>query len=206
MQALYQLSYSPGIARVTATRTAVSIPVPWTLSNNLDTDPRRRGPQPAPATAGTSAVVAEHRLRQRPGVVLEQPPAAGAAATRPTRRSWPAARSTPQSSSGRPSSRAAPSRIAAPWLTTTASVPAAGRPRSAPSPIPPGRRRWPTTRPPAAATPRTRPDSGPGSPRRSGLPRLRRGVPAGPCRWSRSARSAGPAAPRWPWPGSGRRR
>jgi hypothetical protein len=40
MQALYQLSYSPGIAHVTGTRTGVSIPVPWTLSNNLDTDPR----------------------------------------------------------------------------------------------------------------------------------------------------------------------
>jgi hypothetical protein len=48
MQALYQLSYSPGIARVTGTRTGVSIPVPWTLSNNLDTDPRDDPNRPAP--------------------------------------------------------------------------------------------------------------------------------------------------------------
>jgi hypothetical protein len=46
MQALYQLSYSPGIAHVTGTRTGVSIPVPWTLSNNLDTDPRTPGTRP----------------------------------------------------------------------------------------------------------------------------------------------------------------
>src|ERR1700733_5015956 len=58
MQALYQLSYSPGIAHVTGTRTGVSIPVPWTLSNNLDTDPRTPGtrPQPAPATRGAERV------------------------------------------------------------------------------------------------------------------------------------------------------
>src|SRR5580704_2807106 len=77
MQALYQLSYSPGIAHVTGTRTGVSIPVPWTLSNNLDTDPRD-ATQPAPQAPHhprTSAVVAEHRLRQRSRVVLDQPPA-----------------------------------------------------------------------------------------------------------------------------------
>src|ERR1035438_8830339 len=59
MQALYQLSYSPGNARATGTRTGVSIPVSRTPPNIMDT---------------RSAVVAEHRLRQRPGVVLDQPP------------------------------------------------------------------------------------------------------------------------------------
>ena len=39
MQALYQLSYSPGIARMTGTRTAVSIPVPRTPPNIMDTSP-----------------------------------------------------------------------------------------------------------------------------------------------------------------------
>jgi hypothetical protein len=48
MQALYQLSYSPGIARVAGTRTGVSIPVPWTLSNNLDTDPGTTPTGPPP--------------------------------------------------------------------------------------------------------------------------------------------------------------
>ena len=52
MQALYQLSYSPGIAHVTGTRTGVSIPVPWTLSNNLDTGPRD-ATQPAPQAPTT---------------------------------------------------------------------------------------------------------------------------------------------------------
>ena len=73
MQALYQLSYSPGIAHVTGTRTGVSIPVPRALSNKLDT-----GPSDATRTGShdprTSAVVAEHRLRQRSRVVLDQPP------------------------------------------------------------------------------------------------------------------------------------
>ena len=59
MQALYQLSYSPGNARATGTRTGVSIPVPRTPPNIMDT---------------TSAVVAEHRLGQRPGIVLDQTP------------------------------------------------------------------------------------------------------------------------------------
>jgi hypothetical protein len=110
MQALYQLSYSPSIARVTRTRTAVSIPVHRTLPNILDTGQRpgpkvnQRQPQPRygspsygspsygspapsgpgshralsqpspaprPSKAQRSAVVAEHRLRQRPGVVLD---------------------------------------------------------------------------------------------------------------------------------------
>ena len=59
MQALYQLSYSPGNARATGTRTGVSIPVPRTALNITDTK---------------SAVVAEYRLGQRPRVVLDQPP------------------------------------------------------------------------------------------------------------------------------------
>ena len=62
MQALYQLSYSPGIVHVTGTRTGASIPVPRT-------PPEHRGHQPR-----RSAVVAEHRLRQGSGVVLDQPP------------------------------------------------------------------------------------------------------------------------------------
>jgi hypothetical protein len=39
MQALYQLSYSPGIAHVTGTRTAVSIPVPRAPPDIMGTDP-----------------------------------------------------------------------------------------------------------------------------------------------------------------------
>jgi hypothetical protein len=54
MQALYQLSYSPGIARVTGTRTGVSIPVPWTLSNNLDNGPRDATPTGPPPPADLS--------------------------------------------------------------------------------------------------------------------------------------------------------
>jgi hypothetical protein len=112
MQALYQLSYSPSIARVTCTRTAVSIPVPQAPPNILDTDrrpgpkitdgnpspvpalrhgrptllqpkprhdrpspsspsPPRPRPKPRPPKAQRSPVVAEHRLRQRPGIVFD---------------------------------------------------------------------------------------------------------------------------------------
>ncbi len=62
MQALYQLSYSPGIVHVTGTRTGASIPVPRTPPNIVDTSPLM------------SAVVAEHRLWQGSRVVLNQPP------------------------------------------------------------------------------------------------------------------------------------
>ncbi len=61
MQALYQLSYSPGTVHATGTRTAVSIPVPRTPPDTVDTNLM-------------SAVVAEHRLRQGSRVVLDQPP------------------------------------------------------------------------------------------------------------------------------------
>ena len=39
MQALYQLSYSPGIVHATGTRTGASIPVPRTPPNIVDTNP-----------------------------------------------------------------------------------------------------------------------------------------------------------------------
>src|SRR4051794_30660630 len=62
MQALYQLSYSPELRRAGALRTRRS------LAGDL------------PQKEIRSVVVAEYRLRQRPGVVLQEPPAARALA------------------------------------------------------------------------------------------------------------------------------
>ena len=112
MQALYQLSYSPGIAHVTGTRTGVSIPVPWTLSNNLDTDPRT-GPNrpPPPACPQRSSLSTGSGSVPALCSTSRQCPCRRDTTDQAQLASGPM---TPQRSSGRPSSRAAPSLIAAP--------------------------------------------------------------------------------------------